>query len=52
MDRDAARGVQSHHEEAEIVLFSANSRRACRVSRDERREYLASAGVAEPGSTA
>jgi ribosome-binding ATPase len=42
--------VQSHHEEAEIVLFSAKfESELAELSGEERREYLASAGVAEPG---
>src|SRR5712664_2058289 len=42
--------VQSHHEEAEIVLFSAKfEAELAELAGDERREYLASAGVAEPG---
>jgi hypothetical protein len=42
--------VQSHHEEAEIVLFSAKfEAELAELSGEERQEYLASAGVAEPG---
>src|SRR6266568_4742620 len=42
--------VQTHHEEAEIVLFSAKfEAELAELSGDERKEYLASAGVAEPG---
>jgi GTP-binding protein YchF len=42
--------VQSHHEEAEIVPFSARfEAELAELSGDERQEYLASAGVAEPG---
>jgi GTP-binding protein YchF len=42
--------VQSHHEEAEIVLFSAKfEAELADLSGDERVEYLASAGVREPG---
>ena len=42
--------VQSHHEEAEIVLFSARfEAELADLSGDERAEYLATAGVAEPG---
>jgi hypothetical protein len=42
--------VQSHHEEAEIVPFSAKfEAELAELSGDERKEYLASAGVAEPG---
>ncbi|HYT70628.1 MAG TPA: redox-regulated ATPase YchF [Gemmatimonadales bacterium] len=42
--------VQSHHEEAEIVPFSARlEAELAELSGDERTEYLASAGVAEPG---
>jgi GTP-binding protein YchF len=42
--------VQGHHEEAEIVLFSAKfEAELAELNGDERREYLASAGVAEPG---
>jgi len=44
------RSVQGHHEEAEIVLFSAKfEAELAELAGDERREYLASAGVAEPG---
>ncbi len=42
--------VQGHHEEAEVVLFSAKfEAELAELAGDERREYLASAGVAEPG---
>lgn len=42
--------VQSHHEEADIVPFSAKfESELAELSGDERREYLAGAGVAEPG---
>src|SRR5438034_1203343 len=42
--------VQAHHEEAEIVLFSAKFEAELgELSGDERTEYLASAGVTEPG---
>jgi GTP-binding protein YchF len=42
--------VQSHHEEAEIVPFSAKfESELADLSGDERQEYLASAGVTEPG---
>jgi len=42
--------VQSHHEEADIVPFSARfESELAELSGDERREYLATAGVAEPG---
>jgi len=42
--------VQTHHEEAEIVPFSAKfEAELAELSGVERREYLASAGVAEPG---
>ena len=42
--------VQSHHEDAEIVLFSAKfEAELAELAGEERREYLASAGVAEPG---
>ena len=42
--------VQSHHEEAEIVLFSAQfEAELADLSGDERAEYLATAGVTEPG---
>ena len=42
--------VQTHHEEAEIVPFSAKFEAELgELSGDERREYLASAGVSEPG---
>ena len=44
------RAVQSHHEEAEIVPFSAKfEAELAELAGDERREYLASAGVTEPG---
>jgi GTP-binding protein YchF len=42
--------VQTHHEEAEIVLFSAKfEAELADLSGDERTEYLAAAGVTEPG---
>jgi GTP-binding protein YchF len=42
--------VQSHHEEAEIVSFSARFEAELgELAGDERKEYLASAGVSEPG---
>src|SRR5881227_2208169 len=42
--------VQAHHEEAEIVLFSAKLEAELgELAGEERREYLASAGVTEPG---
>jgi len=42
--------VQAHHEEAEIVLFSAKFEAELgELSGNERAEYLASAGVSEPG---
>ena len=42
--------VQTHHEEAEIVLFSAKfEAELAELSGEERHEYLASAGVSEPG---
>ena len=42
--------VQSHHEEAEIVPFSAKFEAELGdLAGDERNEYLASAGVSEPG---
>jgi len=42
--------VQSHHEEAEIVAFSAKfEAELAELSGEERAEYLASAGVREPG---
>ncbi len=42
--------VQSHHEEAEIVPFSAKfEAELAELSGEERAEYLASAGVREPG---
>jgi GTP-binding protein YchF len=42
--------VQSHHEEAEIVPFSAKfEAELADLSGEERAEYLASAGVREPG---
>ena len=48
---DALRSaVQAHHEEAGIVLFSARfEAELAELAGDERREYLESAGVAEPG---
>lgn len=48
---DQLRGaVQAHHEEAEIVSFSARFEAELgELSGEERREYLASAGVTEPG---
>ncbi|MGH9259570.1 MAG: redox-regulated ATPase YchF [Acidimicrobiales bacterium] len=48
---DALRAaVQAHHEEAEIVPFSAKlEAELAELSGDERREFLAQAGVAEPG---
>jgi len=48
---DALRtAVQTHHEEAEIVLFSAKfEAELSELSGDERAEYLASAGVSAPG---
>ena len=48
---EALRGaVQTHHEEAEIVLFSAKfEAELAELAGQERREYLESAGVAEPG---
>jgi GTP-binding protein YchF len=48
---DALRkAVQTHHEEAEIVLFSAKfEAELAELSGAERREFLATAGVAEPG---
>src|SRR2546426_1678392 len=48
---DALRAaVQSHHEEADIVLFSAKfEAELADLSGAERREYLAAAGVTEPG---
>jgi len=50
MDRQTPLGVQGHHEEAEIVPFSARfEAELAELSGEERREYLASAGVAEPG---
>src|SRR6267378_5363798 len=47
----ALRGaVQAHHEEAEVVLFSAKFEAELgELSGNERTEYLASAGVSEPG---
>src|SRR6266576_3415637 len=48
--KTARAGVQAHHEEAEIVLFSAKFEAELgELSGDERTEYLASAGVTEPG---
>jgi len=42
--------VQAHHEEAEIVPFSAKlEAELAELAGEERREYLASAGVTEPG---
>src|SRR5437867_2944019 len=42
--------VQAHHEEAEIVPFSARfEAELADLSGEERREYLAAAGVGEPG---
>ena len=42
--------VQTHHEEAEIVSFSAKFEAELgELSGEERKEYLASAGVSEPG---
>jgi GTP-binding protein YchF len=42
--------VQSHHEEAEIVPFSARfEAELAELAGAERQEYLASAGIAEPG---
>ncbi|HVH10563.1 MAG TPA: redox-regulated ATPase YchF [Gemmatimonadales bacterium] len=42
--------VQAHHEEAEIVLFSAKFEAELgELSGEERREYLGTAGVTEPG---
>jgi len=42
--------VQTHHEEAEIVPFSAKfESELAELSGEERRDYLATAGVAEPG---
>ncbi len=42
--------MQSHHEEAEIVPFSAKfEAELAELSGEERAEYLASAGVREPG---
>jgi ribosome-binding ATPase len=42
--------VQAHHEEAELVPFSARfEAELAELSGDERREYLAAAGVREPG---
>ncbi len=48
---DALRAaVQAHHEEAEIVPFSAQlEAELAELSGEERREFLAHAGVAEPG---
>ncbi|PYP17189.1 MAG: redox-regulated ATPase YchF [Gemmatimonadetes bacterium] len=42
--------VQTHHEEAEIVPFSAKfESELAELSGEERQDYLASAGVGEPG---
>jgi GTP-binding protein YchF len=42
--------VRSHHEEAEIVLFSAKfEAELAELSGDERKQFLAQAGVTEPG---
>ena len=42
--------VQTHHEEAEIVTFSAKlESELSELGPEERKEYLASAGVSEPG---
>src|SRR6058998_1646495 len=42
--------VQTHHEEAEIVPFSAKlEAELAELSGEERQEFLATAGVAEPG---
>ncbi len=42
--------VQAHHEEAEIVPFSARfEAELADLSAEERRDYLAAAGVTEPG---
>ena len=42
--------VQNHHEAAEIVSFSAKfEAELAELSGEDRKEYLASAGVAEPG---
>ena len=42
--------VQTHHEEAEIVPFSARfEAELAELGGEERKEYLASAGVSEPG---
>jgi hypothetical protein len=48
---DALRAaIQSHHEEAEIVPFSARlEAELAALSADEQRDYLAAAGIAEPG---
>ena len=48
---DALRkAVQSHHEEAEIVLFSAKlEAELADLSGEERQEFLAGVGVTEPG---
>jgi hypothetical protein len=44
------RAVQTHHEEAEIVPFSAKfEAEVAELSGEERQAYLAAAGVAEPG---
>ncbi len=45
-----AAAVQAHHEEAEIVPFSAKlEAELAELAGEERREFLAQAGVAEPG---
>lgn len=42
--------VQTHHEEAEVVLFSAKfEAELAELAGDERAEYLTAAGVTEPG---
>jgi GTP-binding protein YchF len=42
--------ARKHHEEAEVVAFSARfEAELAELPRDERREFLDSAGVAEPG---
>jgi hypothetical protein len=44
------KAVQAHHEEAEIVPFSARlEAELAELSPDERREFLASSGIGEPG---
>ena len=44
------KAVQSHHEEAEIVLFSAKlEAELADLSGEERQEFLAGVGVTEPG---